>query len=220
MPSSVKEWDSAYVLIDSAFTQRNVALVMELYGSFTSPYVRHIRIAFLESGLPFTFVETDAASSAKLSPMQKVPFLSFTDNGMQKTLTDSSAILKYIREQSGGTFFNDHKNTLAAFNSYCTANTLLDTAINLFYLEKDGLTAQQSVYLTRQQSRLHTGLLELEKLPFSTQAPYNDAELRIACFLDWALFRERITLNSLSALQHFLDGVRQYPHFVATTPKG
>ena len=193
---------------------------MKLYGSYTSPYVRHIRIALLESGTAFSFVETDAAGSATLSPLQKVPFLSFTDNGQQITLTDSSVILKYIREHNGGTFFNDMQNTLTAFNSYCAANTLLDTAINLFYLEKDGLTAQQSVYLARQQARLQTGLAELEKLPLSKMAPYNDAELRIACFLDWALFRERITLNNLPALQQFIDGVRRYPHFVATAPEG
>ena len=193
---------------------------MKLYGSYTSPYVRHIRIALLESNLPFTLVETDAAGSAKLSPMQKVPFLTFNENGQQKMLTDSSAILKYIREHSSSTFFNDKQNTLDTFNSYCTANTLLDSAINLFYLEKDGITAQQSVYLARQQSRLQTGLAELEKLTLSAQAPYSDAELRIACFLDWALFRQRLTLDGLPALQQFINGIQRYPHFVSTAPIG
>jgi len=44
--------------------------MLELYGSYTSPFVRHCRIALLESGLAFTFVETDQVSSAKLSPTQ------------------------------------------------------------------------------------------------------------------------------------------------------
>lgn len=193
---------------------------MELYGSFTSPYVRHIRIALLEAGLPYTFVETDAASSTKLSPTQKVPFFKYSENGEQKMLTDSSAILKFIREKSGKTFFADDKNNLSAFNVYCTANTLLDTAINLFYLEKDGVTAENSTYLARQQSRLQTGLAELNKLSFSQAAPFSDAELRIACFLGWALFRQRISIDGFSALQQFMDNISRYPHFVETTPKG
>lgn len=193
---------------------------MELYGSYTSPFVRHCRIALLESGLPCRFVETDAASSARLSPTQKVPFLKYTDKGEENLLTDSSAILKYIREQSGTPFFHGAPNALHDYNNFCTANTLMDTAINLFYLEKDGLTAQQSAYLARQQSRLDTGLAELEKLTLASTTPYSDGELRIACFLDWALFRQRIDVKPYPRLSAFLEGIRQYPHFLDTAPKG
>jgi len=189
---------------------------MELYGSYTSPFVRHCRIALLESQLPFTFVETDAAGSAKLSPTQKVPFLKYKEGSVEKMLTDSSAILKTIREQSGKTFFKD----VQEFNSYCTANTLLDTAINLFYLEKENLTPKTTTYLARQQSRMETAMAELNQLKFSTAAPYNDAEIRIACFLDWALFRNRITLDAYSNLAKFLENIRKYPHFASTVPKG
>jgi len=66
---------------------------------------------------------------------------------------------------------------------------------------------------------MQTGLAELEKLSFSSVAPFDDTELRIACFLDWALFRNRITLESYPNLQKFLNGVRQCPHFAATVPK-
>lgn len=189
---------------------------MELYGSYTSPFVRHCRIALLESQLPCAFVETDAVGSAKLSPTQKVPFLKYTEGGKEKMLTDSSAILKSIREQSGKVFFNNNED----FNSYCTANTLLDTAINLFYLEKENLTPKTSVYLARQQSRMETAMADINQLKFSTKAPFNDAELRIACFLDWALFRQRITLDAYPNLAKFLENIRQYPHFAATVPKG
>lgn len=189
---------------------------MELYASYTSPFARHCRIALLESGLPAAIIETDAAASARLSPTQKVPFLKYTEHGVEKRLTDSSAILKYIREQSGKTYFKD----VQQFNDYCTANTLMDTAINLFYLEKENLTPQTSVYLARQQSRMVTGLVELNKLNFAQAAPFNDSELRIACFLDWALYRNRLTLDAYPNLKIFLDNIRQYPHFAATAPKG
>jgi len=189
---------------------------MELYGSYTSPFARHCRIALLESTFPFTFVETDAVGSARLSPTQKVPFLKYQEKGAEEMLTDSSAILKIIREESGSFFFKN----VQEYNSYCTANTLLDTAINLFYLEKENLTPKTSTYLARQQSRMETGMTELNKLKFSTAAPFNDAELRIACFLDWALFRNRITLDAYPNLKVFLDNIRRYPHFASTAPKG
>ena len=189
---------------------------MELYGSYTSPFARHCRIALLESGLPFSFVETDAVGSAKLSPTQKVPFLKYKEAGVDNMLTDSSAILKKIREQSGKVFFKD----VQEFNRYCTANTLLDTAINLFYLEKENLTPKTSTYLSRQQSRMETGLAELNKITYASAAPWNDADIRIACFLDWALFRQRITLDAYPNLQKLLDSIRSYPHFAATVPKG
>ena len=193
---------------------------MELYGSFTSPFARHIHIALRESALPFQFIETDAAGSAKLSPTQKVPFLTYTENGQQKMLTDSSAILKYVREKSGQHFFHRGDNVLDLFNAYCTANTLMDSSINLFYMEKDGITPQQSAYLARQQARVQTGLADLEKLALADCAPYNDAELRIACYLDWALFRQRLSLEGFPRLQRFLNGIRQYAHFAETAPKG
>ena len=188
---------------------------MELYGSYTSPFVRHCRIALLESGVSCVFVETDATSSAKLSPTQKMPFLRYIKGDKEKMLMDSSAILKFIREQSGKVFFSNNDD----FNDYCTANTLLDTAINLFYLEKEYITPAKSSYLTRQQSRIASGLAELNKLTFSKTAPFTDSELRIACFLDWALFRNRITLDVHLNLKTFLDNVRNYPHFANTAPK-
>ena len=188
---------------------------MELYGSYTSPFVRHCRIALLESGVSCVFVETDATGSAKLSPTKKMPFLRYMEGDKEKMLTDSSAILKSIREQSGKVFFSNNDD----FNNYCTANTLLDTAINLFYLEKEDLTPAKSAYLTRQQSRIASGLAELNKLTFSKAAPFTDSELRIACFLDWALFRNRITLDTHLNLKTFLNNVRNYPHFASTAPK-
>lgn len=187
---------------------------MELYGSYTSPFARHCRIALIESGLNFTFVETDASKSALLSPTQKVPFLKYKENGTEKMLSDSSAILKFIREKSGEKFFNN----IDVFNHYCMANTLMDTAINLFYLEKDALSPKQSTYLTRQQARLQSGLFELNQITFSSKPPFNDAELRIACFLDWALFRERITLDAYKNLAGFLDNIHLYEIFSNTKP--
>ena len=188
---------------------------MKLYGSHTSPFVRHCRIALLETGIDCTFIEADAAVSARLSPMQKLPFLQYQDHGEEKMLTDSSAIIRLIRERAGQPFMPD----VASLNAFCAANTLMDAAINLFYLEKDGITPEQSSYLSRQQNRLQTGLADLATLTLRNTAPWSDTELRIACFLDWALFRQRLTLDAYPTLTSFLENIRAYRHFAATAPK-
>jgi len=188
---------------------------LKLYGSFTSPYVRHCRIALLESNLACEFSEADTHVSAKLSPMQKVPFLSYEENGEKKILTDSAAILKLIREQHSNSTF---MSCVDEFNDFCAANTLLDSALNLFFIEKDGITAQQSSYLQRQQNRIQSALAEFEKKNFSSKAPFNDFEIRLACALDWALFRKRIRLQGFPNLHNFLNAIKNYQHFSNTQP--
>ncbi len=195
---------------------------MQLYGSYTSPFVRHCRIALLETGLDCEFVETDAKASAQLSPTRRVPFLHDEQNSKVIQLTDSSAILKYLREKSGAAFL-EHVDD---YEMFCLGNTLLDTAINLFFLEKDGLGPEQSAYLSRQQARIDSGLAELNKRcgekPLPDSGPWHDGWLRVACFLAWALFRERIVLagKGYHHLEQLLEMMASYPPFTETAPPG
>lgn len=184
---------------------------MKLHGSYTSPYVRHCRIALMHSGLTWEFVETDYYASAEGSPTKRVPFLA--DNG--SIFTDSTSILSYIAEKSGGRFLHDSNDV----ELYCMANTVLDAARDLFLLEREDITPSGSEYLTRQSDRIQTGLDELGELISSSQSSeMTGGRLRLACFLDWALFRNRITLDSSSALKAFLDESQSYPHFKETAP--
>jgi glutathione S-transferase len=192
---------------------------MKLYGSYTSPFVRHCRIALLEGQqdgkLTCEFIETDADSSAKLSPTKKVPFLQDTKEGKEVGLTDSASILMYLREQSGKSFFNDAQD----FNLFCNVNTVLDASVNLFFLEKfDELGPEQSSYLTRHKDRVQSALEFMNESQYSPQAPFTDGELRLACFLDWGLFRKRISIDGLGNLQALLDAARNYDLFAQTAP--
>lgn len=183
---------------------------MKLYGSYTSPFVRHCRTVLLETGLPCDFVETDHAASAVGSPTKRVPYLE--DDSV--TLRDSASILKHLRDKAGQPFLDD----VVEYDRFCLVNTALETTVNLFMLEKDGLTPEQSPYLKRQSGRITSTLEELNRLPLPTQAPYSDAELRLACYLDWALFRERLTLNAYPNLASFLEAANGYEHFRVTAP--
>lgn len=187
---------------------------MQLHGTLTSPYVRHCRIALAETGQAYELVETDYARSARLAPAKRVPFLQ-TDEFM---LHDSLSILKFVRESAGQAFLPD----VSDCDLFALTNTALDTAINLFLLEKDGLTEQHSDYLARQAARVRAILDALERrsgaLPRRDDA-FSDGELRLGCFLDWALFRERLGLQGHPGLAAFLQRCRDYPAFASTAPR-
>ena len=183
---------------------------MKLYGSYTSPYVRHCRITLLEADFTFEFIETDQAASASKSPTKRVPFLE--DNNI--FLTDSSAIIRYIRERSGTTFLP----TIDELNQFCTVNSALDSCANLFFLQRDGIDINAYEYTKRQAARIESSLGELNSLELPTRAPYNDVHLRLGCFLAWGLFRNRIALDGYNNLRIFLQNLNSYPHFIDTAP--
>ncbi|MDO3383603.1 glutathione S-transferase [Gilvimarinus algae] len=183
---------------------------MELYGSYTSPFVRHCRIALAESGLDCEFVETDRAASAEKSPTKKVPFL--RDDTL--TLTDSTSILKYIREKSGRVFLED----VAEYDAFCLVNTSLDACVNLFFLELDGITTDRSDYLKRQKARVESTLSELNTMALAHQAPFNDMELRLGCYLAWGLYRQRFSIHAYDNLTHMLQALNNYEPFRDTAP--
>ena len=100
-------------------------------------------------------METDQSASARLSPTQRVPFLA--DGPLQ--LSDSLAILAHIRQRQGQQLASAPER----LNLLSLATTVLDTALNLFFLERDGVQAGSLPYLQRQQARITTALAELEQ---------------------------------------------------------
>jgi glutathione S-transferase len=183
---------------------------MKLYGSYTSPFVRHCRVALIQEGYEFEFIETDYDMSAEMSPTSKVPFLSDVDI----TLTDSSSIVKYVREKFGQSFLAE----LEDFELFAMANTILDTTINLFLLENSGADASQIPYLSRQKGRIESGLVELNNRIDSAKGISLDSNLRLACFIDWAIFRNRVNFTDHGNLLALLESANQSEAFSSTAP--
>ena len=189
---------------------------MKLYGSYTSPFVRHCRIALLETAQPCEFILTDNVGSAAQSPTMRVPFL----EDEQQFFTDSSAILKYVREKAGQTFCASAQE----FNLFCMVNTVLDSTVNVFFLERDGVNSSEVTYLQRQIARITSSLAELNKLILPMNPPYNDAELRLACFIGWAKLRNRAgfsetAVSEFENIENFYAGAMQCENFTLTEPK-
>ncbi|WP_413702141.1 glutathione S-transferase family protein [Psychromonas sp. KJ10-10] len=184
---------------------------MKIYGSYTSPFVRHCRIALLETDIPCEFIETDAVQSAQICPTKKVPMLIDGD----LTLTDSSSILRYLRQKAGTPFMDDIQD----FELFNMTNTVMDACVNIFFLEKlDQITEEKSSYISRQKARVLSGLEALNQTELNAQLPLSDGLMRLACFLDWGIYRDRIDLKKLTNLTRLLDVARTDKHFIKTAP--
>lgn len=183
---------------------------MKLFGSFTSPFVRHCRIVLAQQQLNFEFVPADYATSAVQTPTKRVPY--FEDGAIK--LTDSAAIIRYLRERAGQPFCSDIND----YELFCMASTGLDTEINLFLLERDGFTPEQIPYLARQRARVESILTELDQRTWSTDGLHSDGQIRLACWLSWALFRQRLDLTPWPNLQQFLAAMNGQAWFANTHP--
>ena len=195
---------------------------MKLYGVRTSPYVRHARVALAQSGLDWE-LEQVTLDTIGQSPTLRVPFL--TDGKL--TLSDSSVIVRYVREQSGQSYLA----TIADHELFAVATSVLDTAVNV-YLMNIGDSADLAevptgtsttgfdpkAYFERQKERITVGVQELERCQLSFSQPYTDGEIRLACLLDWAAYRDTIDLSDKDNLCRFLAEIRTWPPFAETAP--
>lgn len=183
---------------------------MILYGSFTSPYVRHCRIELISQSTPFEFIETDYAGSDKGSPTKRVPYLHDGD----LMLTDSSSILMHLRHKARLSFIE----TAQEMEHYSLASTAQDAAINLFLLEREGQTPSNNEYLERQSQRVMTSLAALNDKTYSDTDNYTLAEVRTACLLAWGLYRERFEITEFNTLKAFLAQISDWQPFADTVP--
>ncbi len=195
---------------------------MKLYGVRTSPYVRHARVALAQSGLDWE-LEQVTLDTIGQSPTLRVPFL--TDGKL--TLSDSSVIVRYVREQSGQSYLA----TIADHELFAVATSVLDTAVNVYLMNigDSGDLAEvptgtsttgfdPKTYFERQKERITVGIQELERCQLSFSQPYTDGEIRLACLLDWAAYRDTIDLSGKDNLCRFLAEIRTWPPFAETAP--
>ena len=195
---------------------------MKLYGVRTSPYVRHARVALAQSDLDWE-LEQVTPDTIGQSPTLRVPFL--TDGNL--TLSDSSVIVRYVREQSGQSFLP----TIADHELFALATSVLDTAVNVYLMNigdsadlaeiPTGTSAigfDPKTYFERQQERVAVGMQELERCQLLSSQPYTDGAIRLACLLDWAAYRSTIDLSGKDNLCRFLTEIRTWPPFAETAP--
>lgn len=201
---------------------------MTVYGSVTSPFVRRLRFVLHELGIEFALVDslTDAGQSAMRTknPIWKVPCVEIDG----QILWDSHTIIEYLsdknkgnpkllREPQGAERWRE-KNLVSA------ADACVESAINVFYLRKDGVKVDEVAYLVKQRARVGSILTwlktQLKENYFTAEKKIGLSELTLYCILDWLRFREMYPVLEDAELKAFMDFHAGHPGLAATKPPG
>jgi glutathione S-transferase len=201
---------------------------MKLYGSITSPFVRRVRFLLHELGIPFELIDTLAdAGQAEMrtkNPIWKVPCVEIDG----QILWDSHTIIEYLTDTHKG-----NAKLLRApqgaerwreKNLVTAADGCVESAINVFYLRKDGVEVDKVAYLIKQRARVESILTwlktQLKDNYFTTEKKLGLSELTLYCILDWLRFREMYPVLNDPALKAYMDFHASHPSLVATRLPG
>jgi glutathione S-transferase len=174
---------------------------MKLYGTTTSPFVRRVRVVALECGLAYERVDTatDVGQAAlkQVSPIWKVPAAELDG----RLIYDSRAIIEWLTTTRGWGGLTPPRDHFLTLNHTNAVDGLLESAVQIFYLRRDGVAVDGSPFAERQLGRIAAlfGWLGGELDAGRMSGELGLAELSLICTLDWLDFRAVIPLDALPA---------------------
>lgn len=201
---------------------------MKLVGSYTSPYVRKIRVILAERAIAHDFLEESAWTATttvpRYNPLNKVPALQLDDGSC---LYDSRVIAEYLDALSGGTLIP--AEPLARARVRCLeslADGLADAGIAAFLERKREAARQDPAWIARQMDKVRAAIGALEAglagKPHFGGAEPNLADIAAACALFWLEFRmpEVAWRKSHPALGAWAARMESRPSFQGSRPPG
>lgn len=201
--------------------------MMKIFGTTTSPFVRRVRIVAAELGVGFDLVNTATeegqAALRQVTPIWKVPTAVVDD----VTLFDSRVIIDYLIERHGwgplrAPDGSDEKDRWRQQNLRNVIDGALDSGINLFYFERDGIDLTATSYFQRQQGRIRSALAwlegELRGAHFTEGGPLGLAEIALVSALDWFTFRKRYDVDAHPGLVAFRNAHAHRDSIQSTYP--
>lgn len=169
---------------------------MKLYGTITSPFVRRVRVIAEEVGAAMEMVNTATdeglAQLRQVSPIRKVPVAVIEG----RTLFDSHVIADWLLTTRGYGTLAPPVDRWREHNLVNAVDSAIDSAIQCFYLRRDGVAAEGSAFEKRQLERVAaifewlSGELAADGASFGNGAGFGLAELSVVCALDWMDFRK------------------------------
>lgn len=168
---------------------------MKLIGSFTSPYVRKVRIVLAELGINYEFTNDPPfgpdTKVASINPLGKVPALILQDGYV---LFDSRVIVEYLDE----TYNADNAKHLIPTSGQqrfrvkrweALTDGIVDACVAI-YLERKRPESQQSQeWITRQQKKIDQGVqavaTELNSSPWCEGDAMTLADIALGCALGY-----------------------------------
>lgn len=173
-----------------------------LYGSQASPFVRRLRMLMHEIDYEFKemniFEAQDATLLNKINPLNQVPVLRHDE----KTIWDSRQIFQYINQIHQLERLNwEEENLLTGIEG------AMDSAIALLLMKRSGMNIDENyMYTVRQKDRIES-VLDYLKPWLSDRAltEWNFGAMTMYSFLDWAIFRNIVSLENRPECNKFLQ---------------
>lgn len=179
---------------------------MKLYGSFTSPYVRRLRLILMDVKYDMIDAPTSSAEGRailrKLNPTMKIPM--FEDNGL--VLCDSTVIAQYLHEKLARPYLS-----IPQLNLLKIIDGITDSYIQLFLLDKSGFdTTDDKMYFNLQHERIARSFKYLENVVADkhiSATDWNYLSISLYTSLDWVKVRKLHDFSHLEAIQSFYTAV-------------
>lgn len=160
---------------------------MKLYGTTTSPFVRRVRIVAAETGVPVELVDTASeagqAALRRASPLWKVPVAEIDG----RLLYDSRVIIEWITTTRGWGPLAPPRDRWEQANVLNAIDAALESAIQVFYLRRDGVDVTNLAYAHRQRDRIAA---IFDWLAGRVGDDLGLPEIGLVCALDWMEFRD------------------------------
>lgn len=195
---------------------------MKLYGTTTSPFVRRVRVVAHELGETIEWIDTagEAGQQALLAitPIRKVP-VAVVDG---RTLFDSHVIIDWLVATRGWQGLAPPRDPWRQHNLINAIDAALDSAIQLFYLRRDGVAVDGTPYAHRQLARIDAIVAWLDGQLAADRASFGDgfglAELALVTTLDWMDFRQTYPTERASRLAGVREAWRDRDSLASTRP--
>jgi glutathione S-transferase len=165
-------------------------MTYKLYGSFTSPYVRKLRLLLWEDKtvefIPLNYLEEAGNKLLKsINPLNQIPFMLVGD----QPIFDSRVIYNHIAKEKEYTPFSiDEENILSAID------TAMASGVSLFSMRKGGIdiSGHENYYIERQKERIPAILDYLATWTSKQQFPsdWNYLTMSLLSLLYWLELRE------------------------------
>ncbi|KFC68140.1 glutathione S-transferase C-terminal domain-containing protein [Massilia sp. LC238] len=201
---------------------------MKLIGSFTSPYVRKVRVVMADKKLDVSFVQENVwvpeTTIQQVNPLGKIPCLVMEDGS---TLYDSRVIAEYLDTISPVCKLlppNGRERTEVKVWE-ALADGVLDAAILVFLERRERPPEQQSAkWIERQMGKVHAGLREMSsrlgESSYCMGIHYTLADVAVGCALGWLAFRfpDIDWRGDYPNLARLADKLAERPSFRDTVP--
>lgn len=190
---------------------------MKLIGSSTSPFVRRTRLLLNRLSCSYEFKNLDIYGEGReelksLNPAMKIPVL--IDDG--KVIYDSNVIFRYL-----GELYPLAQQTWDQQNQLTMINAVSDSLVIMLMAKRSGINPDDDVLVFNlQRERIELSMNALHHLV--ADGAFESWDYRAICLyalLDWAEFRELISLDEYPQLKDWKERNSERPGVPETDPR-